>query len=69
MDNMVPMFVIVLAGMAIPIVLLAAAVLFNLCVLMYVAYRIWHDRVRPLLARLTSTYVIRPIAGIAHVRL
>ncbi len=36
--------VIVLAGMVVPIVLLLATLLFDLGVIVWAGYRLWHDR-------------------------
>ena len=39
--------VLVLVGLAFPIGLLLAAILFDLAVLIWAANRVWHDRVAP----------------------
>ena len=54
--------VIPLAAMAIPIVLILLAVLFDALYLIWFAYRMWHD----VWAARVADAVVRPIRGFLH---
>ena len=58
------MVVIPLAAMAIPIVLILLAVLFDALFLVWYAYRMWHDEWAVRVADL----VLRPVRGLFHLR-
>jgi hypothetical protein len=59
-------FVIALAGLAFPIVLILAAVLVDFVVLLWVAYRWGHDSVLPAAGNYLHKHVGAPIGRYAH---
>jgi hypothetical protein len=52
--------IIVLAGMVVPIVLLLATLLFDIAVVVWAAYRLWHDR----WSRTLGAWIGRRTAGL-----
>ncbi|HVB30533.1 MAG TPA: hypothetical protein VNE60_03290 [Gemmatimonadaceae bacterium] len=57
--------IVVLAGMAIPITLLLATLLFDLAVVGWALYRMWRDRWRQHLGHTVGRYVTGPITHAA----
>ena len=65
------LLVIPLVGLVIPILLLAAALVFDIVVVFWAAYRTWHDQTAPGLWRLGRRAVTpharrQPVRPLAH---
>ena len=58
--------IVLLAGLALPITLILAAVVVDMLGLLWYAYRLWHDDWSPRAWDFVTVHMFRPAARLAH---
>ncbi|HVZ76590.1 MAG TPA: hypothetical protein VG818_01265 [Gemmatimonadaceae bacterium] len=61
-------FIIVVAGLVVPITLLLLTALADAIVVAWALYRLWHDRWWPFASRVLADHVVGPAAMALHLR-
>jgi hypothetical protein len=58
--------IVLLAGLALPITLILAAVVVDMAGLLWYAYRLWHDDWSPRAWEFVTVHMFQPAARLAH---